>query len=197
MGMSEEEIIKNLKELISWKGKNVEIRDYEIDAIKDLLDLYNKEKEKNEKLETNIQNGTISDGFHSFNDLYYQRCILFATICKLNKNIAWKSKRHNDGKKCFDSDDWFIVGVDTPQGSYTYHYESKYWDLFDIQELDKGKKWDGHTEKDVIRLFSLVGNYISKDKIKEKFNKVKEKCEVELVYQIIDLLEKEILGDNK
>jgi hypothetical protein len=52
--MSEEEIIKNLKELISWKGKNVEIRDYEIDAIKDLLDLYNKEKEKNEVLQKEL-----------------------------------------------------------------------------------------------------------------------------------------------
>ncbi len=113
------------------------------------------EKEKNEKIEKQIQDGTLSDGCHSFNDLYYQRCVLFATICNLNKEKSWKSKRHNDGEKCFDSDDWFIVGIDTPQGSYTYHYEIKYWDLFDIQELEVGKPWDGHTDKDVTRLLSL------------------------------------------
>ena len=44
----------------------------------------------------------------------------------MNKDISWKSKRHSDGKKCFDSDNWFVVGIDTPEGSYTYHYEMKY-----------------------------------------------------------------------
>ena len=85
----------------------------------------------------------------------------------MNKNIAWKSKRHSDGKKCFDSDNWFIVGIDTPEGSYTYHYEMKYWKLFDVQELELGKKWDGHTEKDVTRLLSLINNCIPKAKIRK------------------------------
>ena len=108
-----------------------------------------------EELENQRQNGNLSDGYHTYNDLYYQRCVLFATICNLNKNISWKSKKHNDGKKCFNSDEWFIVGIDTPKGSYTYHYEIKYWDMFEVQELEKGKFWDGHTEKDVDRLLSL------------------------------------------
>lgn len=38
-------------------------------------------------------------------------------------------------------------------------------------------------------------SYIHKEHIKEKFKKVKEECEIELVYQIIDLLEKELLGE--
>ena len=80
---------------------------------------------------------------------------MFATICNLNKDISWKSKKHSDGKKCFDSDNWFIVGIDTPEGSYTYHYEMKYWNMFNVQELEKGKEWDGHTEKDVTRLLTL------------------------------------------
>lgn len=108
-------------------------------------------------IESKRKNGTLSDGYHTYNDLYYQRCILFATICNANKKIAWKSKRHSDGKKCFNSDNWFIVGIDTPEGSYTYHYEMKYWDLFKVTELENGKIWDGHTEKDVTRLLSLEG----------------------------------------
>lgn len=100
--------------------------------------------------------GEVSDGYHTFNQLYHQRAVLFAAIVNQNKEKAWKSFKHSDGKYCFDSNgDWFIVGVDTPKGSYTYHYEKKYWDIFDCEELERGKVWDGHTEEDVTRLLSL------------------------------------------
>lgn len=98
--------------------------------------------------------GDLSDGFHTFNQLYYQRMILFATIVKQNRDKAWKSLRHEDGELCFGGG-WFIVGIDTPEGSYTYHYEDNYYSLFDCAELECGKHWDGHTEKDVTRLLSL------------------------------------------
>lgn len=98
--------------------------------------------------------GEFSDGYHTFNSLYHQRAILFATIVNQNSSLAWKSRKHSDGKLCFGGG-WFIVGVDTPAGSYTYHYEDKYWDLFKCVELPCGKPWDGHTEEDVTRLLSL------------------------------------------
>lgn len=96
----------------------------------------------------------LSDGFHTFRQLYYQRMMLFAALVKQNKNRAWKSLRHEDGELCFGGG-WFIVGIDTPEGSYTYHYENNYYSLFDCEELERGKHWDGHTEKDVTRLLSL------------------------------------------
>ena len=96
----------------------------------------------------------LSDGFHTFRQLYYQRMMLFATIVKQNRDKAWKSLRHEDGELCFGGE-WFIVGIDTPEGSYTYHYEINYYSLFDCQELERAKHWDGHTEKDVTRLLSL------------------------------------------
>ena len=96
----------------------------------------------------------VSDGSHTFRQLYYQRMMLFAVIVKQNKDKAWKSLRHEDGELCFGGR-WFIVGVDTPEGSYTYHYEDNYYSLFDCKELERGKHWDGHTEKDVTRLLSL------------------------------------------
>lgn len=100
--------------------------------------------------------GEVSDGYHTFNQLYHQRAILFATIVNQNKDIAWKSYKHSDGKYCFDKNgEWFIVGIDTPEGSYTYHYSKEYWDYFDCKELKCGKEWDGHTEEDVTRLLSL------------------------------------------
>lgn len=100
--------------------------------------------------------GEVSDGYHTFNQLYHQRAVLFATIVNQNKDKSWKSFKHSDGKYCFDSNgEWFIVGIDTPQGSYTYHYAKDYWDMFDCEELECGKEWDGHTEEDVTRLLSL------------------------------------------
>ena len=99
--------------------------------------------------------GDVSDGFHTFNGLYEQRMILFAALVKAYKDKAWKSYRHEDGEYCFGGG-WFIVGIDTPEGSYTYHYENKYWDMFDCVDLTRAKHWDGHTEKDAeTRLMSL------------------------------------------
>ena len=98
--------------------------------------------------------GDFSDGYHTFNELYHQRAILFATIVKQNKDISWKSYRHENGELCFGGG-WFIVGIDTPEGGYTYHYENKYWDIFECEELILGKHWDGHTDKDVTRLLSI------------------------------------------
>ena len=99
--------------------------------------------------------GDVSDGFHTFNGLYEQRMILFAALVKAYKDKAWKSYRHEDGEYCFGGG-WFIVGIDTPEGSYTYHYENKYWDMFDCIDLPRAKHWDGHTEADAeTRLMSL------------------------------------------
>lgn len=101
-----------------------------------------------------IETDLISDGYHTFDNLYFQRCILFAFICIQNKEISWKSKKHSDGSMY---DNYFIVGIDTPKGSYTYHYHMQYWDYFEIKEIENAPEWDGHTEKDIVdRLFSLV-----------------------------------------
>ena len=98
--------------------------------------------------------GDLSDGYHTFNGLYYQRMVLFAALVKAYKDKAWKSWKHEDEEPCFGGG-WFIVGIDTPQGSYTYHYEDKYWNWFECGELQVAKHWDGHTEADVTRLLSL------------------------------------------
>lgn len=111
--------------------------------------------------------GELSDGFHTFNGLYEQRMILFAALVRAYKDRAWKSYRHEDGELCFGGG-WFIVGIDTPEGSYTYHYENKYWDMFDCIDLPRAKHWDGHTEADAeTRLMSLperkTGKWITQE----------------------------------
>lgn len=101
-----------------------------------------------------IDIGEISDGYHTFNSLYHQRLILFAALVNAYPDISWKTTRHDDGEECFGGG-WFLVGIDTPEGSYTYHYKIEDWDLFKCKELYQAPYWDGHTEKDVERLLSL------------------------------------------
>lgn len=101
--------------------------------------------------------GDVSDGYHTFNQLYHQRAMLFSVIVNQNKERAWKTHRHEDGKPCFGGG-WFLVTIDTPAGAYGYHYEDKYWNLFDCKEIEKAKPFDEYTENDVTRLFSLIKN---------------------------------------
>jgi hypothetical protein len=97
--------------------------------------------------------GRISDGYHSFDELYYHKMILFSTICNIYKNKSWKSKFHHDGTMYKNH---FIVGINTPKGHFSYHFEIKHWDMFKIGIYDKAPKWDGHKSKDIDRLLSLL-----------------------------------------
>lgn len=96
--------------------------------------------------------GQISDGLHSFNELYHHRMILFSVICNNNKQIAWKSWKHHDGTMY---DDYFIVGVTTKEGDYTYHYHKDDWDRFNVKEIPLAPEWDGHKLEDITRLLSI------------------------------------------
>lgn len=110
---------------------------------------------KKEKSNKTISTKNISDGYHTFGELYHHRAILFSVICNQNKNVAWKSLQHDDGTM-FDGG-MFIVGVETPQGQYTYHYHIEpYWNMFNVKELEYAPKWDGHQPSDITRLFSLL-----------------------------------------
>jgi hypothetical protein len=100
--------------------------------------------------------GEFSDGYHTFNSLYRQRLILFAALVNTFPTLAWKSRKHFDGEVPFGGG-WFIVGIETPKGQYTYHYEEKDWDLFHCKEVPTAPQWDGHTDVDVERLLALPG----------------------------------------
>lgn len=112
----------------------------------------------NEKIKEYENTGAINtddifDGCHTFGELYDHRAKLFSIVCDVYYEDAWKSKFHADGTM-FDG--YFIVGINTPKGQASYHYEMMYWDLFNVRELDKAPTWDNHTPKDAInRLLSL------------------------------------------
>ena len=97
--------------------------------------------------------GEVSDGNHTFNELYMHRTTLFNIILCQNKDKAWKSKLHDDGTMF---DDYFIAGITTPEGEYTYHQHMDYWDKFDVEERERAPEWDGHKPEDITRLYSLL-----------------------------------------
>ena len=93
-------------------------------------------------------NGSTSDGYHTFDELYEHRTVLFSVICNSHTDLAWKSRHHHDGTMF---DDMFIAGIQTPAGPCTYHCENQYWDLFRVPELERAPEFDGHTPEDVLQ----------------------------------------------
>jgi hypothetical protein len=111
------------------------------------------------------ETGKVSDGFHSFDELYDHRCLLFLGFQALwhqraePYSGAWKSRRHHDDT-AFDG--WFIAGLTLPQGQIAYHIPDKFWDQCKAPERDCAPAWDGHTSQDVIerlRLWLSVPSY--------------------------------------
>lgn len=104
----------------------------------------------------------VSDGFHTFDELYKHRIILFIVLCRTLANQVedfgkpWKSRKHSDGSS-FDG--WFIMGIYTEKGDQiSYHIPDRYWGItLFATELERAPEWDGHTSEDVLhRLLTKI-----------------------------------------
>ena len=135
------------------------IKQWVIDILNDPRETYRNDIIINDKIKELkerdlLETGLISDGYHTFDELYFHRMRLFSIICKQNKEKAWRSKLHDDGTMY---ENYFIVGITTDKGDYTYHYHMEHWGHFEgIKELDKAPVYDGHKPKDIWRLDSLI-----------------------------------------
>ncbi len=96
----------------------------------------------------------ISDGYHTFDELYEHRYKLFAVmLCLFQQrtiNKTWMSKLHEDGSMY---DDMFVAGATINDGeNISYHLPMSEWeDLAEvIPVLDKAPPFDGHTSFDVL-----------------------------------------------
>ena len=91
----------------------------------------------------------VTDSYHSFEELYAHRILLFIALMKTHTEISWKSRLHNDGTSY---DGWFVAGMHLPSGDITYHIYDKFWGMLqNINTLEKSPPWDGHTSEEVIR----------------------------------------------
>lgn len=88
----------------------------------------------------------ISDGYHTFGDLYKHRTYLLA-IAMIHLPYAWKARKHENGTM-FDG--MFVVGFPTPNGMVTYHCDNEYWNDFKIPEIPHAPHFDGYSDADVL-----------------------------------------------
>lgn len=109
----------------------------------------------NEKrLKLNLKNieaeTEISDGYHTFDELYDHRITLYIALCRTLKNgNVWRSEQHSDGSVM---DGWFILGIWFEKGKQiTYHIPLERWGETDFaQTLLKAPEFDGHISEDVL-----------------------------------------------
>jgi hypothetical protein len=102
----------------------------------------------------------VSDGFHTMDELYEHRVILYIVLCRILDgtdlpHTVWKSREHSDGTK-FPG--WFVLGIDIKRGKQiTYHVPDSKWDLCDFaEEFPKAPPFDGHTSDNALaRLLEL------------------------------------------
>lgn len=98
----------------------------------------------------------ISDGYHTFGELYKHRIALWIALCieLAGHGIVWRSKRHSDGSH-FEG--WFLLGMHKEPGlQITYHLPDSMWSKCGFAEtLERAPEWDGHTSEDVLE--RLVG----------------------------------------
>lgn len=83
-----------------------------------------------------IVGNDISDGYHTFGELYEHRCLLYLNLCLLQpEKCAFKR----------DHETWFCLYMETDEGQISYHLPNRYLPVVraKIRE-DANYEWDGH-----------------------------------------------------
>jgi hypothetical protein len=105
--------------------------------------------------------GEVSDGYHTFNELYQHRYLLFCAMSRLAFDLGfrgqrealycWKSHQHwINGELMPVWDGWFVAGIELNAEMITYHLPLDLWGLFLGIERETPPLHDGHTSLDVI-----------------------------------------------
>ncbi len=107
--------------------------------------------------DSEVNTSLISDGHHTFGELYDHRIALFIALClSIMKNNGhkheynvWRSWRHSDGS---ETPGWFILGIGKEKGEQiTYHLPESAWEECGlIPILTFAPVFDGHSSEDVL-----------------------------------------------
>ena|SRR3990167_11204329 len=91
-----------------------------------------------------LVDGDISDGYHTFEELYNHRCLLFVNLCLMDPHNAYWKPEPSFGE-------WFCLYFELPKAQISYHIPNKYLPLVDGKiDRDDEHKFDGHTSDDVV-----------------------------------------------
>jgi hypothetical protein len=103
-----------------------------------------------------IVNGDLSDGYHTFDELYDHRCLLWIALVKY-AGVPEKSycvQDHLDG--------WDLLVAETLAGQISYHVPIKFRqymrniDVVSKEIYEEQKKYDGHTGTDVLKRLKIL-----------------------------------------
>lgn len=91
----------------------------------------------------------LSDGYHTFDELYEHRIRLYMAFAKTS---GWPARY-----RC-DYENWFCLYLETPEGQISYHLPDKYLDivLTFAEKAPEDYKWDGHTGEQVLTRLLLL-----------------------------------------
>ena len=98
----------------------------------------------------------ISDGYHTFTELYEHRCLLFLNLALRDpESCAWKE----------DYEGWFCLYWQSGAGQVSYHLPIKYLPLVKLKiKAVTQPIYDGHDSREVAKrldalAFSLGGSH--------------------------------------
>lgn len=105
----------------------------------------------------------ISDGYHTFEQLYEHRIVLFIALALAisvsndhsQRNAIWRSEKHSDDSVW---EGWFLLGIGIKEGKQiTYHLPMSYWkDCEFAHTLERAPDFDGHTSEDVLQRIKIL-----------------------------------------
>ena len=102
--------------------------------------------------------GELSDGYHTFNELYQHRIMLFLVFMSL---LAYpKEKGKYFGYRFHHYEGWFCLGWESPFGQISYHIPERFWEQCSFAE-ERQPEFDGHTSADVVERLQKTLQYLS------------------------------------
>lgn len=102
--------------------------------------------------------GDISDGYHTFEELYQHRHLLYLSLCIKYREYCYYTFTNADGSSW---EDWFLLVLNHPKiKQISYHLPIELVDfctIVNIEFRNKCDDYDGYTSNDVLdRLEDLV-----------------------------------------
>lgn len=99
--------------------------------------------------------GEVSDGYHTFNELYDHRHALFLALLSVHAGVlpTWMSRRHEDGS-AFEG--WFIAGIELPTGMISYHLPDRLWDACKALKADVLTEPNVEVRRELIRKIGIA-----------------------------------------
>ena len=100
----------------------------------------------------------ISDGYHTFGELYEHRCLLFVWLMNLHRDRSFKTRKHDDSS---EFPGWFVGVIVSDFGEIAYHLPDRMWDMANVPEVERHTTYDGSTQLDTLERLRQINGEVS------------------------------------